>query len=214
MEELFKRIKTIYQQKDKLNLTPEQNTLLENSYKGFVRNGANLNESDKETLRKIDKELSQTSLNFGKNVLAATNKYELHITDEDELMGLPDGVKEAAKMTAQQKEKEGWIFTLDYPSLFPFMTYSSNRKLREQISKANGSKNFKGDDLDNQNNVIKMVTLRYQRAQLLGYESHAQFVLEEEMASTPNKVMSFLNNLLRGKRYIFSRIRLIFKEFT
>jgi len=195
-EELFKRIKTVYQQKESLNLTPEQTTLLDNNYKGFVRNGANLNETDKETLRNIDKELSQTSLNFGQNVLAATNKYELHITNENDLAGLPDGVKEAAKITAKQKNKEGWIFTLDYPSLYPFLTYSNNRKLREEISKANGSKNFKGDDLDNQNNVLKMVELRYKRAQLLGYDSHSNFVLEEEMASTPKTVLNFLDNLL------------------
>lgn len=195
-EELFKKIKTVYQQKESLNLTPEQTTLLENSYKGFVRNGANLNETDKETLRNIDKELSQTSLNFGQNVLAATNKYELHITNENDLAGLPDGVKEAAKITAQQKEKEGWVFTLDFPSYFPFMTYAKNRELRKELSIAYGSKNFKGDDLDNQKNVLKMVELRYKRAQLLGYKSHSNFVLEEEMASTPKTVLNFLDNLL------------------
>ena len=195
-QELFNRIKTVYNNKSSLTLTPEQTTLLENSYKGFVRNGANLNDADKETLRKIDKELSQTSLNFGQNVLAATNKYELQITDENDLEGLPDGIKEAAKMTAQQKEKDGWIFTLDFPSYYPFITYANDRKLREEISKAYGSKNYKNDDLDNQENVLKMVNLRYQRAQLLGYDSHSSFVLEEEMASTPEKVMTFLNNLL------------------
>ena len=199
-EELFKRIKTVYQQKEYLNLTPEQITLLDNNYKGFVRNGANLNNTDKETLRNIDKELSQTSLNFGQNVLAATNKYELHITNENDLAGLPDGVKEAAKITAQQKEKEGWIFTLDFPSYFPFMTYAKNRELRKELSIAYGSKNFKGDDLDNQKNVLKMVELRYKRAQLLGYDCHSNFVLEEEMASAPEKVMEFLNNLLEKSK--------------
>lgn len=201
-EELFKRIKTVYEQKDNLNLTPEQITLLDNSYKGFVRNGANLNDSDKEILRNIDKELSQTSLNFGQNVLAATNKYEMHITNESDLAGLPDGVKEAAKINAQQKEKEGWIFTLDFPSYYPFVTYSSNRKLREEISKAYGSRNFKGDELDNQENVLKMVSLRFKRAQLLGYNSHADFVLEEEMASTPETVKTFLNSLLEKSKPI------------
>lgn len=195
-QELFIRIKTVYNNRKNLNLTAEQTTLLESSYKGFVRNGANLNDTDKETLRSIDKELSQTSLNFGQNVLAATNKYELQITNEEDLAGLPDGIKEAAKITAQQKEKEGWIFTLDFPSYYPFITYASNRKLREEISKAYSSKNFKNDDLDNQENVLKMVKLRYQRAQLLGYESHASFVLEEEMASNPKSVLSFLDNLL------------------
>ncbi|MDF1672620.1 MAG: M3 family metallopeptidase [Vicingaceae bacterium] len=195
-EELFTRIKTVYDKKESLNLTPEQTTLLDSSYKGFVRNGANLNDTDKETLRKIDKELSQTSLNFGQNVLAATNKYELQITDENDLEGLPDGIKEAAKMTAQQKEKDGWVFTLDFPSYYPFITYANNRDLREEISKAYGSKNYKNDDLDNQENVLKMVNLRYQRAKLLGYESHSNFVLEEEMASNPKTVLNFLDNLL------------------
>lgn len=195
-QELFNRIKTVYKNITTLDLTPEQTTLLESSYKGFVRNGANLNDTDKETLRSIDKELSQTSLNFGQNVLAATNKYELQITDKNDLVGLPDGIIEAAKITAKQKEKDGWLFTLDFPSYYPFITYSSNRKLREEISKAYGSKNYKNDDLDNQKNVLKMVNLRYQRAQLLGYDSHSNFVLEEEMASNPKSVFNFLDNLL------------------
>jgi peptidyl-dipeptidase Dcp len=195
-EQLFQRIKTVFENKDTLNLTNEQITLLETNYKSFVRNGANLNDDDKATLRNIDKELSQTSLKFGENVLAATNKYELHLTDESDLDGLPEGVKEAAKLTAKQKEKEGWVFTLDFPSYYPFMTYSSNRKLREDISKAYGAKNYKSDELDNQENVLKIVKFRYQRAQLLGYESHAHFVLEEQMASSATNVMDFLSNLL------------------
>ncbi len=195
-EKLFERIKTVYKNRSNLSLTPEQTTLLETNYKSFVRNGANLNEADKATLREIDKELAQTSLKFGENVLAATNKYELHITDEKDLSGLPEGVIEAAKLTAQQKEKDGWVFTLDYPSLVPFVTYSNNRELRKEISIASASKTFKGDELDNQENVIKLIKLRYQRAQLLGYKNHAQFVLEEQMATSPQKVMNFLNNLL------------------
>lgn len=201
-EPLFLRIKAVYEQKDNLKLTPEQVTLLETNYKSFVRNGANLNDTDKETLRNIDKELSQTSLDFGQKVLAATNQYELHITNEQDLSGLPEGVKEAAQMTAKQKEKEGWMFTLDFPSYYPFLTYSSNRALREELSKAYGSKTFKGDALDNQKNVLKIVQLRYQRAKLLGYDSHAQFVLEEQMASSPEKVISFLNNLLQKSKPI------------
>lgn len=199
-EKLFKRIKAVYESRNDLNLTPEQTTLLETNYKSFVRNGANLNDDDKATLRKIDKELSQTSLKFGENVLAATNKYELHITDESDLSGLPGGAIEAAKLTAQQKEKDGWIFTLDYPSLLPFVTYSNKRELREEISKASASKTFKGDELDNQENVLKIVKLRYQRAQLLGYNNHAHFVLEEQMATSPQKVMDFLNNLLNKSK--------------
>tara|TARA_B100000809_G_C15138262_1_gene531649 strand:- start:40 stop:2070 length:2031 start_codon:yes stop_codon:yes gene_type:complete len=195
-ENLFKRVKAVYDKKDQLELTTEQNTLLEKNYKSFVRNGANLNAADKEILRGIDKELSQTSLNFGENVLAATNNYEMHITNQEDLVGLPDGIIEAAAMTAKENEKEGWIFTLDFPSYFPFMTYSANRKLRKEISLASGSKNSNGDDLDNQNNVLKIVELRYQRANLLGYKNHGDFVLEEQMATAPKKVIDFLDNLI------------------
>ncbi|MCB0400965.1 MAG: M3 family metallopeptidase [Flavobacteriales bacterium] len=195
-ENLFERIKTVYNNRDQYELNAEQKTLLETNYKNFVRNGANLSEADKETLRNIDKQLSQNSLKFGENVLAATNRYELHLTDHSKLSGLPEGVIEAAAMTAKQKNKEGWVFTLDYPSIIPFMTYSSNRSLRKEISLANGSKNFKGDELDNQQIVLKIVQLRHQRARLLGYDSHAHFVLEEQMATSPEKVNAFLNDLL------------------
>ncbi|MGB0888350.1 MAG: M3 family metallopeptidase [Vicingaceae bacterium] len=199
-EGLFKRVKAVYEQKDQLNLTTEQNTLLEKNYKSFVRNGANLNTADKETLRAIDKELAQTSLNFGENVLAATNKYEMHLTNEADLVGLPDGIIEAAAMTAKAKEKEGWIFTLDFPSYFPFMTYSANRELRKEMALASGSKVSKGDDLDNQKNVLKIVELRYKRANLLGYKNHADFVLEEQMATAPQKVIDFLENLIQKSK--------------
>lgn len=215
-QKLFERIKSVYQNKKQFNLTPEQDTLLEKNYKSFVRNGANLNDADKEKLRAIDKELSQTSLQFGENVLAATNKFELHITNETDLSGLPDGVIEAAKITAQQKEKEGWIFTLDFPSYFPFMTYSSNRELREKMAFASGSKTFKGDELDNQENVLKIVRLRHDRANLLGYKSHAHFVLEEQMASSKENVFTFLNNLLEKSKPVaqqeFERLSQFAKE--
>jgi len=195
-EALFQRIKTVYENKESLDLTPEENTLLEKSYKSFVRNGANLNDADKETLRKIDVELAATSLNFGENVLAATNKYELHITDISDLDGLPEGAIEAAAMTAKQKNKEGWVITLDSPSYVPFMTYANNRALRKELAYASGAKTFKGDDLDNQKNILKIVELRYQRANLLGYNNHAQFILEEQMATSPEKVSEFLKDLI------------------
>ena len=199
-EELFKRIKSVYDNKSELTLTPEQTTLLEKNYKSFVRNGANLNDSDKEILRTIDKEISQTSLSFGENLLAATNKYELHITNIDDLAGLPEGVIEAATMTAKAKNKEGWVFTLDYPSYIPFMTYADNRELRKEMSFASGSKTNKGDNLDNQNNVLKIVKLRHQRANLLGYKNHSAFVLEEQMATSSDKVTGFLSNLLEKSK--------------
>lgn len=195
-ENLFKRIKTVYDSKNNLNLTPEQSTLLNQRYKSFSRNGANLNNDDKSKLREIDKELSQLKLKFGENVLAETNTFEMLITNEQDLSGLPEGTKEAAKQLADSKNKKGWLFTLDYPSYIPFVTYADNRVLRKKMALAFGSKAFKNDELDNQDHVIRIANLRYQRANLLGYQTHSHFVLEERMAETPEKVTEFLNNLL------------------
>ncbi|SFC14692.1 peptidyl-dipeptidase Dcp [Flagellimonas taeanensis] len=193
---LFERIKAVYDQKDTLKLTAEQETLLEKKYKSFSRNGANLNDSDKKRLREIDAELSKLKLKFGENVLAETNKYEMHLTHEEDLKGLPEGEKEAAAQLAESKGKDGWLITLDYPSYIPFMKYAENRELRKELSIAFGGKGFHGDELDNQENILKIVSLRHERANLLGYATHAHFVLEERMAETPEKVMDFLNELL------------------
>ncbi|MCG2419220.1 M3 family metallopeptidase [Aequorivita sp. F47161] len=195
-EALFERIKTVYNQKDSLNLSEEQQMLLDKKYKAFSRNGANLSEEKKTELRKIDAELSKLKLTFGENVLAETNKFELHITNKEDLSGLPEGVIEAAAQTAGEKEKEGWVFTLDYPSYVPFLTYANNRELRKKMAIAFGAKGFHNDALDNQQNVLQIVKLRHKRAHLLGYKSHAHFVLEERMAETPEKVKLFLNELL------------------
>lgn len=196
-EGLFKRIATVYAKRDNLGLTPEQAMLLEKNYKAFVRNGANLNEADKEVLRDIDKRKSKLGLKFGENVLAETNNYQLLITDIKDLSGLPEGVIEAARMLAEEKESEGWIFTLDYPSYIPFMTYADNRILREKISKAFGARGMQNNEYNNQQIVIDIVNLRHQRAQLLGYASHAHYVLEERMAEKPEKVKDFLEKLLK-----------------
>ena len=195
-EDLFKRVKAVYDKKEDLELTPEQQTLLEKQYKGFARNGANLNEEDKIELRKIDTQLSKLSLQFGENVLAETNAFEMHITNENELSGLPESVKEAAQEVAKSKGKDGWIFTLEYPSYIPFMTYSDNRELRKKLSIAAGKKAFQKNEFNNEQIVLDIVNLRHQRANLLGYKTHAHFVLEERMAETPEKVLSFSNDLL------------------
>ena len=195
-EVLFKRIKTVYQHKDDLDLSPEEKMLLDKKYKAFVRNGANLNDKEKIELREIDKAKSKLSLQFGENVLAETNNFEMIITEEKELEGLPEGVIEGARMLAEEKKIDGWIFTLDYPSYIPFMTYADNRQGREKMAKAFGSRGMKNDKYDNQDIVLKIVSLRHKRAKLLGYQSHAHYVLEERMAEKPEKVMSFLNNLL------------------
>ncbi|MDN3493946.1 M3 family metallopeptidase [Winogradskyella bathintestinalis] len=195
-EALFKRVKSVYDAQSEIDLSTEQKTLLEKKYKGFARNGANLPKDKKEKLRAIDKELSQLKLKFGEHILTETNKFEMHLTDENDVSGLPDGAKEAAKQLAESKDKDGWVITLDYPSYIPFMTYADNRELREKLSKAFGSKGFNNDELDNKDIVLKIANLRFERAQLLGYKSHAHFVLEERMAETPKKVTSFLNDLL------------------
>ena len=195
-EDLFKRVKAVYDTKDDLDLTTEQKTLLDKKYKSFSRNGANLSEDKKKKLREIDKELSKLKLKFGENVLAETNNFEMLITDEKDLAGLPEGTIEAAHQLAESKDKEGWLFTLDYPSYIPFMTYADNRELRKKLAIAAGKKAFKGDALDNQTNVLNIAKLRFERAQLLGYKTHAHFVLEERMAKTPQKVEAFLNELL------------------
>lgn len=200
-EVLFNRVKLAFEETDPSQLSEEQKTLLNKTYKGFVRNGALLNEEDKSKLRAIDVELSQLSLTFGEHVLAETNKYELLIDDEKDLDGLPAFAREQAAETAHSKGYEdAWIVTLDYPSYVPFMTYAKNRKLRKELSLAFSTKAFKGDDLDNREIVKGIVNLRNKRARLLGYETHAHFVLEERMAESPQKVMDFLSEIrLYGK---------------
>jgi Zn-dependent oligopeptidase len=194
--DLFARVKTVYEQRETLNLNPEQTTLLDKKYKSFSRNGANLPEDKKNQLREIDKELSRLSLQFGENVLAETHAFELQITDEKELSGLPEGTREAARSLAKSHDKEGWIFTLDYPSYVPFVTYADNRELRKKMAIAFGSRAFQNNEFDNQEIVLKIAKLRFDRAQVLGYKTHSHFVLEERMAETPEKVISFSNDLL------------------
>ena len=196
-ENLFKRVKAVYDQKNSLTLTPEQTTLLDKKFKGFSRNGALLKEADKLVLREIDTELAKLKLTFGENVLAETNNYQLHITNEADLKGLPDGAKEMARSLAKSKELEGWVFTLDFPSYLPFVTYVENRELRKEIAIAAGKKAFQDNEFDNKENVKRIVSLRHKRAKLLGYESHSHFVLEERMAQNPEKVTTFLNDLLQ-----------------
>ena len=195
-ENLFNRVKVVYDQKDSLELTTEQATLLDKKFKGFSRNGALLNEEDKLKLREIDTELAKIKLTYGENVLAETNNYQLHITNEEDLKGLPDGAKEMAAGLAKSKELEGWVFTLDFPSYFPFVTYVDHRELRKEIAIAAGKKSFQDNEFDNKENVKRIVELRHKRANLLGYQSHSHFVLEERMAQNPEKVQSFLNDLL------------------
>ncbi|WP_026776540.1 M3 family metallopeptidase [Polaribacter sp. Hel_I_88] len=195
-EELFKRVKSVFDDKENLDLTPEQKTLLDKQYKGFARNGANLNDADKTKLREIDAKLSKLSLQFGENVLAETNAFEMHLTNEEDVAGLPESVKEAASQQAKEQDKEGYIFTLQYPSYIPFLTYADNRELRKEMAIAAGKKAFQDNKFNNEKIVLEIVNLRQQRANLLGYKTHAHFVLEERMAISPEKVIDFSNNLL------------------
>ncbi len=193
---LFERIKAVYETKEKLDLSVEQQTLLENKYKNFTRNGADLPEEKQAKLREIDGQLAQKTIAFGENVLADTNAFEMHLTDENDLDGLPESSKESAKELAIEKGKKGWVFTLDYPSYIPFITYANSRELRKKMALAFGKKGFQKNENNNEQLVLDIASLRQQRANLLGYKTHAHFVLEERMAETPQKVMDFLEDLL------------------
>lgn len=193
--ELFKRVKHVYDNKENENLDTQDLTLLENTFKGFSRNGALLSKEDKEKLRSIDKELSVSSLKFGENVLAENNAYELHLSDDSRLNGLPESALEGAKALAKAKNKDGYVFTLDYPSYIPLVTYASDRELRKEISKASGKKSFQDNEFNNEQLVLKIVELRHKRAQLLGYNSHADFVLERRMANDAKTVIDFSTRL-------------------
>ncbi|WP_418832271.1 M3 family metallopeptidase [Phocaeicola sp.] len=195
-EKLFERIKGVYTQRESLNLTPEERRLLEKTYDGFIRNGANLSDADKETFRKLSMELSTLTLRFSQNHLKETNKYELVLTSEAELEGLPESIIEAAAHTAKEKGKEGWIITLQAPSYVPFMKYSSNRNLRKELYMAYNTQCTHRDELDNTDIVKQLVNLRMELAQLLGFADYADYVLRKRMAENSEHVYQLLNQLL------------------
>ncbi len=194
-EKLFSKVQKVYENKDKLNLDSEQLMLLNNTYKGFVRQGALLNAQAKARYREITAELSQLTVEFGENLLAETNDYKLHITRKEDLSGLPAHVVEAASILAKSENKEGWMFSLHAPSFLGFMKYSDIRALREELFKAYSSRCNKNNNRDNKKNILKQTELRLEKARLLGFESHAHYVLEERMAQSPEKVNAFLNEL-------------------
>lgn len=193
---LFDRVKVVYDQKEQLALSPEQQTLLEDTWKAFVKGGANLEGTDKERFQEITIELSKLGLKFDENLLAETNDFLLHITDEKDLDGLPEGTIEMAAMTAKEKELEGWVFTLHAPSYIPFMKYANNRILREKMYRAYSSRGNRNNLYDNNEVIRKMVSLRLEKARLLGYRTYAEYVLTNRMAETPEKVNAFLEQLL------------------
>ena len=194
-DKLFERVKSVYAGKDSLGLEPDQRRLLENTYRSFARNGANLSEEDKAVYSKYVEELSLLSLQFGKNVLASTNAYKLHLTDSSDLAGLPDYVRELGAMTAGEMGLEGWVFTLDYPSYLPFMQNSERPDLRREMFLAYNSKALGGEN-DNTETVRKIADLRIKIANILGYETWADYVLEENMAKDKATVVKFLDDLM------------------
>lgn len=193
---LFERVKAVYTNKEKFGLDNQDEKLLEETYKGFVRSGANLSDSDKEKLKKINAEISVLTTQFGQNLLSETNAYELVVDNQEDLAGLPDAVKSAAAELAKSKGKEGkWLFTLSNPSVMPFLQYADNRELRKNIWDAYQKRGNNDNENDNKEILIKISNLRLQKAQLLGYSSHAAYVLEEAMAMNPENVYALLNKL-------------------
>lgn len=195
-EALFKRVKAIYNQREQLSLTAEQQTLLEKTYKSFTRNGANLSLDDKERLRKIDKELATLKLKFSENALAETQHYQWVITDKNTLSGLPDFVLEMLAQEAKKRNVQGWVITLDLPVYTAVMKYADNRDLRQKLFTDYHSRCAGESAYNNETNVLRIAQLRQARASLLGYPNYATFALEERMAETPEKVMTFLNEQL------------------
>ena len=209
--ELFKRVKTVYEKRDELGLDKDQMILLEDTYKGFVRGGANLSDEDKALYSNWAEQLSLATLQFSKNVLAATNAYTLHITDSTDLAGLPEYAKVMGAETAKEKGLEGWAYTLDYPSYGPFMKYSTVRNLRQDMWTAYNSRAL-GGEFDNSETVKTIVDLRIKMANILGYETWADYQLEERMAKSKNTVNEFINQLLvPSMEYALKDVESVFK---
>ncbi len=192
--DLFSRAKAVYEKREELDLTVEQKTLLDETYKNFVRGGAELDEVKQSRFREINQKISVLSLQFGDNILAENNQYKLFIENEKDLAGLPEGVIAGAAEAAKAAGKEGnWLFTTHKPSMIPFLQYAKNQELREKLHKAYCQRGDNDNDLDNKKILVEMSKLRLERAQLLGYETHAHFVLEKRMAKTPGDVYKLLN---------------------
>lgn len=194
--ELFERVKAVYEDKDNQGLDAEDQKLLEETYKGFVRSGANLSEEDKDKLKKINSQISSLTVQFGQNMLAETNAFQLVIDNEEDLAGLPQPLRDAAASEAASSGKEGkWVFTLQNPSVMPFLQYADNRELRKEIWDAYQLRGNNGNDNDNNEILVKIANYRLEKAKLLGYSSHAAYVLEESMASNPQNVNKLLDQL-------------------
>ncbi len=196
-EGLFKRVKAVYDNREKMNLTPEQTMLLNETYNGFVRSGANLSGTDKEKYRQLSSELSQLTLTFGQNVLKETNRFSMLLTDKKELEGLPQDIIEAAAELAREEGKEGWLFNLSYPSYVPFMKYSSRRDLREKMYRAYNSR-CTGGEYNNLDIMKRIAEVRLEIARLMGKNTYAEYALERRMAQNSQNVYNLLNQLLEA----------------
>ncbi len=213
-KKFFRRVEAIYNQRNETQHTPEEIRLIETTYQTMKRNGADLGFFKKFRLIALQMNLSKLNLKFNENILSETNGFVLHITDENELAGLPEADKEAAALAAKSKGMEGWIFTLHYPSYGPFMKFSDNREHRETLYMAYLSRGNQGNSNDNKKLIHKIVNLRLKQAQLLKYENYAQYVLEERMAENPEKVNQFLNELHNESRPVAEKELAELEEFA
>jgi len=202
---LFERISKIFENKDNTDLTSEQKILVERKYRNFMLGGAGLEEHERARFREISEELARLSLKFEENVLNETNSWVLHLTDEADLAGLPEGIVEAAASEAVKRNKEGWIFTLHFPSYIPFMQYSERRNLREKMLKAYSSRAFRGNNFDNSDNIRKIIALRLEVARMLGFRNYADMTLGDRMADSPEKVQKFLEDLYKASDHAAHR---------
>jgi peptidyl-dipeptidase Dcp len=199
-EKLFDRINKIYESRESAGLSTEQKILVERKYRNFRLGGAGLKDGEKARFREISEQLATLSLKFEENVLEETNSFELHLTEESDLEGLPSGLREMAGMEAERRKKEGWVFTLHFPSYYPFMQYSEKKDLREKMLKAYSSRAFRGNEYDNSQNVLKIVSLRLEMAKMLGFQNFAEMILGDRMADTPEKVEKFLDELYTASK--------------
>ncbi len=199
-EKLFEKIKIVYESREISGLNTEQKILTERKFRNFLLGGAALKEDERKRFREISEELAILSLKFEENVLEETNSFELHITDNDDLAGLPESLLEIASLEAGKRRKEGWVFTLHFPSYVPFMQYSEKRDLREKMIKAYSSRAFRGNKFDNSENALKIANLRLEIARMLGFRTFAEMILGDRMADTPEKVEIFLEELYQASR--------------
>ena len=197
---LFEKVRKVYESRASLNLSTEQERLVKDKYRDFINGGAGLDEEKKERFRMISEQLAKLALQFEENVLAETNHYQLHLTEAEDLSGLPEGIIEAAAAEAKKRKRKGWIFTLQFPSYVPFMQYADRRDLREKMFRAYSGRAFRGNKRDNRDIVRQIVNLRLEKARLLGRANYAEYALEESMAKSPEKVIRFLKELYGAAR--------------